>query len=163
HSGLETFAPDTCRSGGALTAAVGEATRTANGDIATWAFTAPALTTLVSATLWRAGDADGGTAGPGFYQFWFAGPVNLIGPETAFGRCPGGPYCLPGLGTTSVPLAPDNVVVVPGANLGGQLYANASCVGVTGAECPEGSHDGQSYAAVVYIYAADLILEQTAG
>jgi len=56
-----------------------------------------------------------------------------------------------------------NVVVVPQDNLGGGLFANASCVGPVGYLCPTGKGDPSGYAAVVYLYAADITLEQTAG
>jgi len=56
-----TYAEDTCsQPGGALVAALGEAPREANSDVATWAFGSPAGESIAGATLWRAGDADGG-------------------------------------------------------------------------------------------------------
>ena len=39
----------------------------------------------------------------------------------------------------------------------------ASCVGVSGFKCPVGAGDAQGYAAVAYLYAADLVLEQKEG
>src|SRR5271170_676674 len=78
--GPSSFAEDTCQQpGGALVAALGDTARTANTDIATWAFEAPAGESIASATLWRAGDADGGAVIGATYQFWLAGPS-----ETAF-------------------------------------------------------------------------------
>jgi hypothetical protein len=61
------------------------------------------------------------------------------------------------------PFSSANVVVVPQDNLGGGLFANASCVGPVGYPCPTGKGDANGYAAVVYLYAADITLEQTAG
>jgi hypothetical protein len=52
---------------------------------------------------------------------------------------------------------------VPTSHLGTRLYLNASCSGQSEYHCREGEHDPNGYAAVVYLYAADLILEQTAG
>jgi hypothetical protein len=52
---------------------------------------------------------------------------------------------------------------VPGANLGAHLYVNASCGGVAGYECKAGTGDPNNYAAAVYLYAADITLEQSAG
>src|SRR6478672_9240325 len=77
-TGTYTYAEDTCaRPSGALVAALGDQPRrTANTDVATWAFAAPANVHLASATLWRAGDADGGAAINATYEFWFAGPEN---------------------------------------------------------------------------------------
>ncbi|MBA3807479.1 MAG: hypothetical protein H0X28_03655 [Solirubrobacterales bacterium] len=40
---------------------------------------------------------------------------------------------------------------------------SATCGGITNYECPTGKGDPNGYAAVVYLYAADLTLEQTAG
>src|SRR5258708_4680162 len=56
HSGPYTYAQNTCaQSGGALLAALGdEPARTANTDLATWTFAAPAGDTIAAATLWRA-------------------------------------------------------------------------------------------------------------
>ena len=79
NTGPETFAQDTCaQPGGALIAALrAETNRTANADSATWTFAAPSGETLAGATLWRAGDADGGGAVNAFYKFLFAGPGEL--------------------------------------------------------------------------------------
>ncbi|MFZ2112985.1 MAG: hypothetical protein WAU77_04555 [Solirubrobacteraceae bacterium] len=46
-------------------------------------------------------------------------------------------------------------------NLGSGLYLNAACYGTLGRPCKKGEHDPNGYAAVVYLYAADLVLEQT--
>jgi hypothetical protein len=162
EAGPEAFADDTCsQPGGALIAALRAGTaRTANVDSATWAFEAPAGETLAGATLWRAGDADGGAAPSAFYEFWFAGPDNLNEPATAFGQCVEGSTCPEGRGTMSQPQSAANRLEVPGPNLGPHLYVNASCAGATGFKCGEGEHDPNGYAAVVYLYAADLTLEQ---
>jgi hypothetical protein len=51
---------------------------------------------------------------------------------------------------------------VPATNLGAQLSVNVSCAtGLPKAECPAYA-DPNGYAAVIYLYAADLTLEQTA-
>jgi len=57
----------------------------------------------------------------------------------------------------------ENQVSVPGPNLGDHLYVSVACEGVSGNPCPSGVGDANHYAAVVYLYAADLTLEQTAG
>src|SRR5580692_6282793 len=77
EAGAESFAEDTCAQlGGALIAALRAKTpRTANADVATWAFDAPTGETIAGATLWRAGDADGGAAVDASYEFWLAGPT----------------------------------------------------------------------------------------
>jgi hypothetical protein len=165
-SGTYTYAEDTCsRSNGALVAALRNATgRTANTDIATWTLGVPANETLAGATLWRAGDADGGAATSTAYEFWFAGPENNLGvPSDNFAQCEGGVFCPTGVGDAGQPLSSANRLVVPSANLGGHLYIDASCVGSPEYKCPEGKEDPNGYAAVVYLFAADLVLEQNAG
>ncbi len=161
--GSEAFAENTCaQPAGALIAALRAEPRTANSDSATWMFAAPANETIAGATLWRAGDADGGVAVNAFYGLWFAGPENLNEPASAFGQCVGGSTCPTGVGSMSQPLAAENRLVVPGPNLGSHLYMNVSCAGESGYKCREGEHDPNGYAAVVYLYAADLTLEQSA-
>jgi hypothetical protein len=161
-TGTYTYAQDTCqqRGGGALIAALGDQpARTANTDVATWAFGAPAGERISAATLWRAGDADGGAAVNATYEFWLAGP----GATEAFDSCAYVSGCKTGLGEQGQPFAPQNRVAVPSARLGSHLYISASCGGVSEYNCPEGKGDPNGYAAVVYLYAADITLEQTAG
>ncbi len=162
--GPESLDQDTCsQPGGALIAGLRAGiARTANSDSATWAFAPPAGERLVGGTLWRAGDAEGGAALSAFYGFWFAGPDNVNEPGSAFGQCVGGSTCPAMVGTTSQPLAPENRLVVPASNLGGRLYLDATCSGGSGFKCNEGDSDPNGYAAVVYLYAADLTLEQSA-
>src|ERR1700722_1417979 len=109
-AGASVYAEDTCRQGGALTAALSDAKRTANTDIATWGFEAPAGARIAAATLWRAGDADGGAAVFADYAFWFAGPANPNSPtpSNAFARCESGSGCPGGVGNTSQPLSLEN-------------------------------------------------------
>ena len=157
-AGAAAYAEDTCRQGGALTAGLGEAIRFANTDIATWAFEAPTGTTIAAATLWRAGDADGGAAPGATYQFWLAAPTGT----DIFSACLSGTGC-GSIGSTSQPLSAENRLAVPAANLGAHLYLNASCLGSSGFKCNEGEHDANGYAAVVHLYAADVVLEQNVG
>jgi hypothetical protein len=155
---------DSCgRSGGALVAGVTEQpTREADTDTASWGFEAPPGELIAGATLWRSGDADGGTTyGGASYKFWFAGPLNIENPSNAFGACEGGIQCPQGLGSPGQPLASDNIVAVPPANLGSHLYIDASCVGSTGVKCPTNPPDPNGYEAVVYLYAADIELEDS--
>jgi len=60
-------------------------------------------------------------------------------------------------------MAEANRVVVPSARLGSAVYANASCSGDVGRECPAGQGDSNGFATAMYLYAADLTLEQTEG
>jgi hypothetical protein len=162
--GQYTIAEDTCSQGGALTAALtDQPARTANADIATWAFASPAWASLAGATLWRAGDAAGGGSVNAMFGFWLAGPANTNDPADAFVLCVGGSECPSGLGSPSDPLGPENRVRVPSANLATHLYLDASCEGEPPYKCPVGSSDSNGYTAVVYLYAADLTLEQAAG
>jgi len=164
HTGTFTYANNSCTSGGSLTAALGDqAVRTANTDVATWAFTAPAGETLAGATLWRAGDADGGAAVNAIYGAWLAAPANKNDPSDAFGGCSAGSQCPAGIGNREDPLSVENRVAVPVAKLSSHLYADASCFGQDEFECPTGQGDSNNYAAALYLYAADLTLEQTAG
>ncbi|HWF33225.1 MAG TPA: carboxypeptidase-like regulatory domain-containing protein [Solirubrobacteraceae bacterium] len=47
--------------------------------------------------------------------------------------------------------------------MGSNLYASASCGGLAPYKCPGGTGDVHGYAAAIYLYAADLTLEQAAG
>ena len=164
RTGNYTADDNTCGAGGALVAALSDhGARAANTDIATWAFMPSAQESLTGATLWRAGDADGGQAAFAVYGFWFAGPEDRDTPAYAFAQCFNGPSCRSGVGNTANPMSPSNQVSVGPTNLYGDLYLNATCSGESGNPCPEGEHDANGYAAVVYLYAADLVLEQSAG
>ncbi|HEX3510470.1 MAG TPA: hypothetical protein VHT27_05140 [Solirubrobacteraceae bacterium] len=159
--GTYAFAEDTCsQPDGALTAALGDqAARLANTDSATWAFAAPEGERIANAVLWRAGDADGGAAVNATYEFWLAGPTK----PSVFEECVYALGCTSGLGVPGVPLAPGNRVEVPAANRGSALYAVAACGGVSEYKCKEAQGDANNYAAVVYIYASDITLEQGQG
>jgi hypothetical protein len=160
-TGANAVAEDTCsKPGGALIAGLKAGPNIAETAIATWTFAAPAGETLAGATLWRAGDADGGGTAADDYEFWFAGISDLNESPTAFGQCVAGASCP---GTTSEPLALDNVLTVPSRDLASHLYMNASCSGESGFICAEGKSDANGYAAVAYLYAADLTLEQSEG
>jgi hypothetical protein len=164
-TGTFTYVHDTCgEPGGALLAALGDQpVRTANTDVATWEFAAPAGETLAGATLWRAADADGGGAVNATYGAWFSAPLDRNDPADAFGQCTAGWQCPSGVGNRSQPLAPENMLSVPSSKLNTHIYATVSCFGEAEYECPAGQGDSNNYAAAVYLYAADLTLEQTAG
>jgi hypothetical protein len=156
---FDDYALNTCSEGGALIAALGAQTiHGANVDRATWRFDAPTGETLAHATLWRAGDTDGGQVVNATYQFWLAGPE----PTSTFNECIFAQSC-PGKGDSTSPLSTLNRVDVPAPNLGSALYASASCGGGTGKECPAGTGDANGYAAAIYVYAADLTLEENGG
>ncbi len=154
-------AEDTCgQPGGALVAALGdEVEHPVNNDPAMWTFSTPTDETMVGATLWRAGDTDGGGGATAEYAFFLSGPNDL----SNFDQCAYEFGCPTGVGDPAEPLSPVNKVVVPAANLGAHLYAFVWCSGFDESKCPAGQGDANEYAAVVYIYAADIVLEQTAG
>jgi hypothetical protein len=155
---VSVHAEDKCAKGGALVAALGEGVGHVVGtDVATWTFSAPSDEVLTKATLWRAGDAEGGAAANATYQFWVAGPTE---PE-AFDECIYAVGCTKVRGEPEEPLSLSNILAVPARNLGEHLYVNASCGGLQSYKCPSGIGDSNGYAAVVYLYAADLTLEQT--
>ncbi len=157
-TGTASLADDTCsQPGGALIAGLrAERTRAAGSTEARWAFGVPAGETIAGATLWRAGDTVGGAGENSSFEFWLAGPTETsIFEPCVFVECPS-------KGDEGQPLAVENRVDVPVARLGSHLYVTASCAGLAEFNCPEGSGDSNHYAAVVYLYAADLTIEQSA-
>ena len=156
---FDDYAVDTCAGGGTLVAGLGDVTvHAANVDRSTWSFGAPPATKLVAATLRRADDNDGGAGVNSTYQVWLSGP-SING---AFDECIYTQGCS-GEGNETEPFATANEVGVPLSNLVGSLYVNASCAGGSARECPAGKGDANGYAAAVYLYAADLTLEQNEG
>ena len=156
----DDYAKDTCGEGGSLTAALGDVTtHEADLDLATWMFSTPAYASIVGATLWRVGDADGGVGINATYELSLAGP----GSEDIFESCVYQSGSTAGVGKSAEPLSAANRVVVPGAHLGAHLYLTAACEGDSAFECPSGHGDGSGYAAAVNLYAADVVLEQSAG
>jgi hypothetical protein len=156
-TGAFVYAEDKCEKGGALLAALGDGYEHEGGEAAIWTFTAPPEETLSAATLWRAGDADGGLSKNGTYEFWLSGPVeNEVFDECVYG---GATPCKLGEGEPEEPLAPANRLVVPSSHVGANLFVNAACFATLG-PCKKGEHDPSGYAAVVYLYAADLTLEE---
>jgi hypothetical protein len=157
-AGAFVYAEDKCAKGAELIAALGDGVEHEGSDIATWAFTAPTGEMLAGATLWRAGDADGGVSKTGTYEFWLAGPKE----NEAFDECvyAGSEPCTTGKGEPEEPLSLANRLVPSPTHLGSNLYFNAACFAPLGV-CKKGEHDPSGYAAVVYLYAADLVLEQS--
>lgn len=157
-TGAFVSAEDKCAKGGALTASLDDSVEHEKTDIATWTFAVPLEETLSKATLWRAGDADGGLAKSGTYEFWLAGSnENEVFDECVYG---GSELCETGKGEPEEPLAVTNELEVSRAHLGSHLYVNAACFATFGL-CKKGEHDPNGYAAVVYLYAADLVLSQS--
>ncbi len=158
-NGAHSKADDTClQSGGALIADLtDELGRSSNKESATWRFEPPIQDRLVGATLWRAGDADGGKARETSYEFTLSGPEPNSNP---FSECFFSAGCESGVGSETEPFASGNRVEVPAVNLGGDLYATAGCTGFAERTCEEHGSDPRGFAAVVFVFAADLVLEQ---
>jgi hypothetical protein len=158
-SGAGTYAEDTCPEGGALIAAFGDQTiHTAAMDRATWSFETPPGDRLAYATLWRAGYLHGKPEEAAFYQLWVDAPIGtkLVESCLLVGDCSR-------VGKVGEPLSSVNELVIPQADLGSELGINVECATYEGAgDCAGAFSDPNGYAAVMYLYAADLILEQTA-
>jgi hypothetical protein len=161
-SGIAASLQDTCAAGGALVAALGDgATHEVETDHATWIFSAPAGMTITGAALRRAADADGGWATNATYQYWLAGPENKEIEADVIDQCVAEFGCPTGVGSTTTVGSPSNLITVLPENLGTHLYANVSCGGSAKFVCPSGKGDNNGYAAVVYLYASDLTVEQS--
>jgi hypothetical protein len=113
---------------------------------------------IAAANLWRAGDNGGGGVGGASYQFWLAGPTE----SEPFAKCIDTLEC-PGEGVIGQPFAKANLVAVPSGHLGTGLYLFAFCGGDAGHFCEAGTGDANGYAAAIYLYAADIVLEQSVG
>jgi hypothetical protein len=155
----DDVATDSCADGGALIAALGDQTgHIANTDRARWSFEVPLGDNLVAATLWRAGYVHGTSTETGTYQLALAGPALT----NAFDECVFETGCND-LGEPGSPMSAANLFVVPSENLGTHLYAEASCgASLLPAECESAGGDQNGYSAVLYVYSADLVLEQSA-
>ncbi|HXM87197.1 MAG TPA: hypothetical protein VN889_06150 [Solirubrobacteraceae bacterium] len=156
---FDDYALDTCGEGGALVAALGDQTIHASQiDQATWMFSAPTSEQLVGATLWRAGYLHGQAGENTTYQFWLAGPTENL----PFDECIFTLGC-PLQGSLGQPLSPENRILVPPASLGSRLYVTVNCGVVESRYCQPNAGDANGYAAALYLYAADLTLEQAEG
>jgi hypothetical protein len=155
----DDYAANTCSTGGALIAALGDVTiHAANVDKVTWAFEPTAAERLAAATLWRGGYLRGQVGENATYQFWLAGPSET----TIFDECIYTLNCA-AQGSLAQPLSADNRIVVPSRNLGSHLYLNVSCGVIAGQYCGQNAGDPNGYAAALYLFAADLVLEQNTG
>jgi hypothetical protein len=158
-SAADDYALDTCAEGGALIADLEDATtHLAEVDRSSWVFTTPSFDHLAEATFWRADDNAGGSGVNSTYQTW----ITAAGLTNTFEECVYAQGCS-GQGDMSAPLSLVNEVTAPTASLGSTVYVNAGCRGGQGRECPALKGDANGYAAAVYLYAADLTLEQGEG
>jgi hypothetical protein len=155
----DDYAINSCAEGGALIAALGDATiHEANVDQATWSVAVPEPLHVAGATLWRADDNAGGHGADSTYQTWLAAP-EITSP---FDECIYTQGCS-GEGEITNPLGSANRVAVPSGHLGPHVYASSSCGGGPGRTCPAGTGDGNGFASAMYVFAGDLLIEQTAG
>ncbi len=156
----DEYAIDSCGEGGALIAALGDDASYIPGlDIATWAFAPPPHTTIADATLWRAGDNAGGGNVLYTYEFWAFGATS----EETVEPCGYSLGCEVE-GDVGVPFAPTNRLVVPIADLSGGLSLEATCGDLSGSgNCAQAPGDANGYSSAIYLYAADIILEQSMG
>jgi hypothetical protein len=156
----DDYVEDTCGSGGALVAALGDATtHLAYLDRSTWAFEAPAFDRLVAARLSRAGYVHGAAGEEVAYEFWIAGPlIKDVIEECVFTeKCDH-------RGELSASGREPNEIVVPATSLSSHLFLSAGCgAGAEKSQCSGAFSDPSNYAAVIYLYAADLTLEQKDG
>lgn len=151
-------ATDTCSSGGALIAALGDGVAHEVGASATWTLSLPSFASLKQLIVWRAGDTEGGEAKNATYQFVFAGPS--LYESFAEGECIYSLNCKK-LGESGAPLSLRNILDVPQANLGSHFYVTSACGGLGGYVCPSAQGDLGGDASVVYLYSADVLIEQT--
>jgi hypothetical protein len=156
---FDDYALNTCGEGGGMVAALGDQTIHASQiDQATWMFSSPANERLAGATLWRGGYLHGQTGENTTYQFWLAGPSENL----PFDECIFTLGCSQ-QGDLKQPLSSENRTVVPAASLGSKLYATVNCGVIESRYCQPNGGDPNGYAAALYLYAADLVLEQAEG
>jgi hypothetical protein len=156
---FDDYALNTCAEGGSLIAALGDATiHAAEVDKVTWALAVPEGLRLTGAQVWRSGYLHGQAGENATYQFWMTGPNENV----AFDQCVFNLGCS-GEGMAGVPFSGENHLTVPATSLGARLYMNVNCGDVPGHTCQPNAGDANGYAAVVYLYAADLTLEQDEG
>src|SRR5580700_384386 len=156
----DQYAVNTCEHGGALIAALGDKTIHKVGvDMASWTFNVPTEEAIVGATLWRAADNDGGDNTENWtYEYWLKGSTEV----RPFDECIYAEGCQ-GQGDPTQPFSDSNRVAVPVQDLGTYIDITVNCGGGLGFECEPGKGDENGYATAIYLYAADIVLEQNAG
>lgn len=160
-STASVVAEDTCASGGALVAGLRNTVPHEVGTSSSWTWSMPKTEAIIpkGITVWRAGDTEGGAAKNATYQFVVAGPTQFE--SFIQGECLYVSGCVT-VGEPGVPLSTTNFLGVPKSNVGAHLYLTAACGGLPGYMCPEGKGDPNGYSAVIYLYAADMVLEDSA-
>jgi hypothetical protein len=159
ESAFDDRVVNTCAEGGAMIAAIGDVVvHAAEVDRATWMFSTPAGVSIAGATVWRAGYLRGTAGENGTYQFWMTGANE----EPVYDECVFTLGCQRE-GNLAEALSATNRIVLPGGALGPSLFLNANCGVIPGHSCQPNGGDPNGYAAAIYLYAADLTLEQGAG
>jgi hypothetical protein len=147
---------NSCESGGSLTAALdGNVSHPANVSAASWVFGVPAGIRIAAAKLWRSAYARSWEAGNNSTETQLEAPGDTTTADV-FSQCVRFEGC-ESVGSSSVPMAQENLVVAPAANLteATHLYVNASCGGGDGSSCPA---VGGGSAVSISLYAADITL-----
>ncbi len=156
---FDDYALNTCGEGGALVAALGDATiHAANVDRATWAFSASGMghARPVRRSGARATPV-GGAVVNASYELWLAGPD----PNHTFDECLYVIACFAeGDSTQPASLAQSSCRAscdISDLTLDRERACAAS---VAEYKCPAGTGDPNGYAAALYLFAADLTLEE---
>ena len=147
---------NSCESGGSLTAALdGNVSHPANTSTAGWVFGVPAGIRIAGAKLWRSAFAGSWEVGNDSTETQLEAPGDTTTADV-FSQCVRFEGC-EAVGSSSVPLAAENLVVAPAGNLteATHLYVNASCGGGDGSSCPA---VGGGSAVAISLYAADITL-----
>ncbi len=150
---------NTCKEGGGLIAALyANYVHLADVERATWRFEAPAGETIAAERLWRAGDTLGGSNEYAYYVIYEAASTE----GGIFDSCKAKSACLKE-GDLEDPFDENNFVMAPENVLGGSyLSLNASCGSLFYEDqCPGGPGDSNGYAAIVELFAADIVLTQS--
>jgi hypothetical protein len=150
---------NTCKEGGGLTAALyANYVHLADVEGATWRFEAPAGETIATERLWRAGDTLGGSNEYAYYAIYEVASTE----GGIFDLCKAKNACLKE-GDLEDPFDGSNFVMAPENVLGGSyLSLNASCSSLFYEDpCPGGPGDSKGYAAIVELFAADIVLSQS--
>ena len=155
-SGPFMYDPNSCASGGSLTAELGgEIAHEANVSVATWTFSAPAGTQIAAARLWRSDYSRSWAPGDNSTLTSLDAPENSYTSADVFDQCAAYGGCTE-MGNPGAPMSSANLVEMPPGNAIGatHIYVDAACGGASGTSCPAVS----GYAAGISLYAADITL-----
>jgi hypothetical protein len=149
--------PNSCESGGSLTAALdGEVAQPADTADAQWIFSAPAGIQIAAAKLWRSAYARSWEPGNNSTLSAMEAPEGSYSSADVFYQCARYEGCTE-VGDPGAPMSNANLIEVPSANLNGatHIYMGATCGGSGGTSCPA---VGGGYSVAISLYAADITL-----